>query len=164
MPTVRTLDLVLWILLIAIGNATTNDLWAALSQASGQDVNAFMDPWIRKIGYPVLTIAEEPGQIGVRQSRFLSTGDVKAEEDETLWWVPLGVKTDPRDKHPPTRALTLKEDTLRDMDETFYKFNSDQIGFYRTNYPPARLLQLGKVCIALVKGLSTSRILKHAAS
>ena len=40
--------------------------------------------------------------------------------------------------------MTIKEDTLRDIDETFYKFNSDQVGFYRTNYPPARLELLGK--------------------
>ena len=36
----------------AYGNATTTDLWSALSHASGQDVNALVDPWIRKIGYP----------------------------------------------------------------------------------------------------------------
>ncbi|KAK3169927.1 hypothetical protein OEA41_009311 [Lepraria neglecta] len=125
------------------GNATTNDLWAALSKASGKNVNEFMDPWIRKIGYPVLTVAEEPGQIGVRQSRFLSTGDVKPKDDETLWWIPLGLKTDPKATGAATSALTIKEDTLRNVDETFYKLNSDQIGFYRTNYPPARLEKLG---------------------
>src|ERR1700759_2330734 len=42
-------------------NATTKDLWDALSVTSKQDVNTFMDPWIRKIGFPVLTVAEEPG-------------------------------------------------------------------------------------------------------
>lgn len=125
------------------GNATTNDLWAALSKASGINVNEFMDPWIRKIGYPVLTVAEEPGQIGVRQSRFLSTGDVKPQDDETLWWIPLGLKTDPKATGAAKSALTTKEDTLRNVDETFYKLNSDQIGFYRTNYPPARLEKLG---------------------
>lgn len=130
-------------LLTMQGNATTNDLWAALSKASGKDVNAFMDPWIRKIGFPVLTVAEEPGQIGVRQSRFLSTGDVKAEEDETLWWVPLGLRTDHDAQGAATNALTIKEDTLRDVDETFYKLNTKQVGFYRTNYPPARLAKLG---------------------
>ncbi|KAL2041709.1 hypothetical protein N7G274_005493 [Stereocaulon virgatum] len=125
------------------GNATTNDLWAALSKASGINVNEFMNPWIRKIGYPVLTVAEEPGQIGVRQSRFLSTGDVKPQDDETLWWIPLGLKTDPKATGAATSALTTKEDTLRNVNETFYKLNSDQIGFYRTNYPPARLEKLG---------------------
>lgn len=69
---------------------------------------------------------------------------MKAEEDETLWWVPLGLKTDPTATGAATKALTVKEDTLRDVDETFYKLNSDQVGFYRTNYPPARLELLGK--------------------
>ena len=67
----------------AYGNAKTNDLWSALSQASGQDINALMENWIRKIGFPVLTVAEEPGQISVKQSRYLSTGDAKADDDTT---------------------------------------------------------------------------------
>ena len=124
-------------------NATTDDLWAYLSEASGKNVKEFMDPWIRKIGFPVLTVAEEPGQIGIRQSRFLSTGDVKPEDDNVLWWVPLGLKTNVKTTGAATEALTVKEETLRHIDETFYKFNSDQAGFYRTNYPPARLEKLG---------------------
>jgi aminopeptidase N len=127
----------------AYGNATTNDLWAALSQASGKDVNTFMDTWIRKIGFPVVTAAEEPGQIGLRQSRFLSTGDVRAEEDETLWWIPLGLKQT-KTSEPSVEALTSKEETVRNVDETFYKLNTDLNGFYRTNYPPERLAKLGK--------------------
>lgn len=40
-------------------------------------------------------------------------------------------------------ALTSKEETVRDVDEGFYKLNSNQTGFYRVNYPPARLAQMG---------------------
>ena len=127
----------------AYGNATTNDLWAALSKASGQDVNSFMNNWVRSIGFPVLTVAEEPGQIGLRQSRFLSTGDVTKEEDRTLWWIPLGLKTDPHATELSNKALVAKEETLRQVDETFYKLNADNNGFYRTNYPAARLAKLG---------------------
>ena len=127
----------------AYGNAKTNDLWEALSKASGQDVKEFMDSWIRKIGFPVVTIAEEPGQISLRQSRFLTTGDVKAEEDETMWWVPVGLRTGTPAKTVHS-ALTQKEDTLRDVDEEFYKINADQSGLYRTNYPPQRLMTLGQ--------------------
>lgn len=120
------------------GNATTDDLWSALSQASGRDVKSFMDPWIRKIGFPVVTIAEEPGQISLRQSRFLKSGDAKAEEDETLWWVPVGLKTADKTTHT---ALQSKEDTIRNVDG-FYKINENQNGFYRTNYPAKRLMKL----------------------
>ncbi|KAF2432236.1 hypothetical protein EJ08DRAFT_585779 [Tothia fuscella] len=125
-------------------NATTNDLWSALSEASGKDVNKFMDPWIRRIGFPVVTLAEEPGQIGARQSRFLLTGDVKPEEDETTWWIPLGLKSGAANSEAKTTALTEKHETIRDIDESFYKINTDQTGFYRTNYPPARLTKLGE--------------------
>jgi aminopeptidase N len=126
------------------GNATTNDLWSALGKASGQDVTTFMDPWIRKIGFPVVTVAEEPGQLSVKQSRFLSSGDVKAEEDETTWWIPMGLKTGPQATDAQREALTTKEDTYRDIDTSFYKVNGDQAGFYRVNLPPQRLVELSK--------------------
>lgn len=127
----------------AYGNARTTDLWSALSDASGTDVASFMDPWIQKIGFPVVTVAEEPGQITVRQSRFLTTGDVKKEEDETEWWVPLGLKSGSQ-TNTTAIALTKKTDTLRSIDDRFYKLNADQSGFYRTNYPPERLTKLGQ--------------------
>jgi len=128
----------------AYGNARTGDLWAALSKASGQDVNAFMDPWIQKIGFPVVTVAEEPGQISVKQSRFLTAGEVKPEEDETTWWIPIGLKTGPQATDAKREPLTIKEDTYRDIDTSFYKLNADQTGFYRTNLPPQRLIELSK--------------------
>lgn len=128
----------------AYGNARTEDLWNALSKASGQDVTAFMDPWIRKIGFPVVTVAEEPGQISVKQSRFLTSGEVKPEEDQTVWWIPIGLKTGPKATDAKREALTEKEDTYRDVDTSFYKVNADQTGFYRTNLPPQRLVELSK--------------------
>ena len=146
------------------GNATTSDLWSALSKASNQDVTSFMvssktspsspkiiywlafkDPWIRKIGFPVVTVAEEPGQISVRQNRFLSTGDAKPEEDETTWWIPLGVKSGQTLDTVESRALTSKIDTVQGVgQDSFYKINKDLSGFYRTNYPADRLAKLGK--------------------
>ncbi|KAM4060688.1 peptidase family M1 domain-containing protein [Hirsutella rhossiliensis] len=127
----------------AYGNATTQALWDALSQASGQDVNALMGPWISCVGHPVLTVAEEPGQISIKQSRFLSTGDVQADDDTAVWWVPLGL--DGKKGQVGAVAdlsLTTKTATIRDIDDDFYKLNSGAIGFYRVNYPPARLAKL----------------------
>jgi aminopeptidase N len=127
-------------------NATTNDLWSALSKASGQDVNSFMDVWVRKIGFPVVTVAEEPGQIGLRQQRFLLSGDVKPEEDQTTWWIPLGLHSGSSASSATlheTSALTQKEDTIRNVNDDFYQLNKDLTGFYRTNYPAERLKKLG---------------------
>ncbi|KAL5114216.1 hypothetical protein ACEQ8H_007918 [Pleosporales sp. CAS-2024a] len=128
-------------------NATTNDLWSALSKTSGQDVNSFMDLWVRKIGFPVVTIAEEPGQIGLRQQRFLLSGDVKAEEDQTTWWIPLSLHTGSSASTTSlhkTTALTQKEETIRNIDDGFYQINKNLTGFYRTNYPAERLKKLGE--------------------
>jgi aminopeptidase N len=128
-------------------NATTNDLWSALSKASGQDVNSFMDSWVRKIGFPVVTVAEEPGQIGIRQQRFLLSGDVKEDEDQTTWWIPLGLHTGSSISNSSlhkTTALTQKEDTIRNVNEGFYQLNKNLTGFYRTNYPAERLKKLGE--------------------
>jgi aminopeptidase N len=106
-----------------------------------------MDLWVRRIGFPVVTVAEEPGQIGLRQQRFLLAGNVKPEEDETTWWIPLGLHTgdsaSTTEVHK-TAAMTQKEDTIRDVKDGFYLLNKDLTGFYRTNYPADRLKKLGE--------------------
>ncbi|KAM0330639.1 hypothetical protein ACHAQA_003589 [Verticillium albo-atrum] len=126
------------------GNAKTEALWNALSEASGKDVNKLMGPWISKIGHPVLTVSEEPDQISIKQSRFLSTGDVKPEDDETTWWIPLELEGKKGVQGITSLALEKKEDVIRDVDTEFYKLNSGASGFYRVNYPSDRLLKLGK--------------------
>ncbi|KAI8683556.1 Aminopeptidase [Fusarium keratoplasticum] len=128
----------------AYGNAKTTALWDALSQASGKNVTELMNPWISKIGHPVVTVAEEPGQISIKQSRFLSTGDVKPEDDTTTWWVPLGLEGKKDQAGIASLSLTTKEDTIRDIDDDFYKLNSGATGFYRVNYPPERLAKLSQ--------------------
>ncbi|KAI0484343.1 peptidase family M1 [Xylariaceae sp. FL0804] len=126
----------------AYGNAKTENLWQALSEASGQDVNALMSNWIEKIGHPLVTIAEEPGQISLKQNRYLSTGDVKPNEDETVWWVPLAFSGKAGKVEVQSLTLTERETTIRGVDDDYYVVNKDATGFYRTNYPPARLIKL----------------------
>ncbi|KAG4436463.1 hypothetical protein IFR05_008048 [Cadophora sp. M221] len=127
----------------AYGNATTNDLWFAVGKASGQDIPALIDPWILKIGFPVLTVGEELSQIGIKQNRYLSTGDVKAEDDITTWWVPLRLEGKLGNEDVQPLEFNKKEDIVRNVDDKFYKINKDTTGFYRTNYPPIRLAALG---------------------
>ncbi|KAL2891232.1 Aminopeptidase 2, mitochondrial [Ceratocystis lukuohia] len=128
----------------AYGNAKTQALWDALSEASGQDVTALMTPWIGKIGHPVLTIEEnKTGDLKIKQNRFLSTGDVKPEEDETTWWVPLGIEGVSGTNGVSSLALTSKEDTISGVNTDFYKLNSNATGFFRVAYPPERLAKLG---------------------
>ncbi|CEH17992.1 leucyl aminopeptidase [Ceraceosorus bombacis] len=140
-------------------NAETKDLWAGISESSGLDVARIMSNWILKIGYPVITVEEKQDSIVVRQNRFLSTGDVKPEEDETLWYVPLQLKTvsaSGEAKVDPSAVLDLersREIALKDVKNSTWKLNADTIGVYRLNadtigvyrvaYEPARLAKLG---------------------
>jgi aminopeptidase 2 len=75
-------------------HARTVHLWQSISEATGVDVPDIMDDWINKIGFPVLTVTEEPDSITVRQDRYLETGDVTEEENQTLWYVIFCIRGD----------------------------------------------------------------------
>ena len=129
----------------AWGNTETTDLWAALSEASGKDVPKVMDIWTKKMGYPVITVTEDAkdASITVKQNRFLRTGDVKPEEDETLYPVILGLRT--KDGVNEDLMLTEREQTFKvDGGLEFYKLNADHSALFRTNYTPERLSKLGE--------------------
>jgi len=127
----------------AYGNTQTGDLWAALGEASGKPVNKVMDIWTKNIGYPVITVSENEGSksIHVKQNRFLRTGDVKPEEDKTLFPVFLALRT----KEGVNESLILqdREGNFDVPNLDFFKLNADHSGIYRTSYTPERLAKLG---------------------
>lgn len=136
----------------AYGNTETGDLWAALADASGKDVEKIMDIWTKNVGYPVVTVTEDANNnsVHVKQNRFLRTADVKPEEDKTLYPVFLGLRT----KNGVDEELTLngRERSFEVDDMDFFKINADHSGIYRTSYSPERLEKLGE---AAKKGLLT---------
>lgn len=131
------------------GNGTTQDLWAGITQATGQDISKIMSNWTGKIGFPVLTVVEESDGLKVSQKRFLSTGDPTPEEDQTLWFVPLEIKVvdDSGQVTVKHDALDCKREvkvSLPNPHSTTYKLNGDTCGVYRVCYPAERLEKLGK--------------------
>ncbi|MCJ1377275.1 Aminopeptidase 2 mitochondrial [Xylographa soralifera] len=128
----------------AYGNTQTSDLWAALSDASGKPVDKTMDIWTKNIGYPVVTVTENEGakSIHVKQTRFLRTGDVKPEEDKTLFPVFLGLRT--KEGVNEDLVLSGREQDFDVPSLDFFKVNADHSGIYRTSYTPARLDKLGQ--------------------
>lgn len=72
------------------GNTVAADLWEALSDASQEDVSAFMADWINNPGFPLLSIDWEPGShtAHLTQTRFLSDPAATAK-DLGPWQVPL---------------------------------------------------------------------------
>lgn len=132
----------------AYGNTQTEDLWAALSDASGKDVQKVMQIWTKNVGYPVISVTEDEktNTIHVKQNRFLRTADVKPEEDKTLYPVLLGLRT--KDNVEEELMLSEREQDFKVPDMDFFKLNADHSGIYRTFYTTARLEKLGKAAKA----------------
>ncbi|ROT40104.1 aminopeptidase [Sodiomyces alkalinus F11] len=123
-------------------NASTNDLWLALSEASGKDVASIMDIWTRNVGYPVVSVTEDGSNVRLEQHRFLATGDVKPEEDEVLYPIFLKLRTEGGINNDLT--LTTRERDIKIEHPDFFKINANCSGFYRTKYSSDRLQKLGK--------------------
>ncbi|KAL5359082.1 peptidase family M1-domain-containing protein [Aspergillus floccosus] len=136
----------------AYGNTQTGDLWAALADASGKPVEKVMDIWTKNVGFPVVTVSENPSSssITVKQNRFLRTGDVRPEEDTTLYPVMLGLRT--KQGIDEDTMLTERQGEFKVPDLDFYKLNADHSAIYRTSYTPDRLSKLGN---AAKQGLLT---------
>ncbi len=124
------------------GNARTQDLWDALGEASGQPVREMMNSWVLQTGYPVVEIETKRGRHGASvsasQRRFFYENIAGTAEDDTLWHVPLSVKTYPTGT---TSVLMDGESTTLDVAlpavsprGDWVMVNPERTGFYRTNY------------------------------
>jgi aminopeptidase N len=71
----------------AYKNTVGADLWQSLSKASGKDIATFMNPWLERSGYPVITIDQTKDSAHITQQHFL---DNQEKVDPTrVWPVPL---------------------------------------------------------------------------
>ncbi|KAJ2701100.1 hypothetical protein FB645_004762 [Coemansia sp. IMI 203386] len=129
-------------------NASTENLWNALSEASGVNVTQFMALWTRKIGYPIITVTELEGgsKIHVRQNRYLSAGKAADSEDQTEWWVPLGIDSSDASSQRDEDVLTTREATFDApvASAKWYKLNKNTVGIYRVKYPPRAVANLAQ--------------------
>jgi puromycin-sensitive aminopeptidase len=119
------------------GNARTEHLWAALADASGKPVTAIMDSWVKQTGYPVVNVdIKRNGDdvtLGLKQERFLYDHLLGAQQNWTIWQVPVSVGS------ADASASLLMEDssaslTLPGVGDGWVKVNTGQTGFFRANY------------------------------
>lgn len=110
----------------AYGNTTGNDLWQALSEASGQDVAAFMNPWLERPGFPVISVDQTDKEVLFIQTHFLEGGQVS---DGRLWPVPLF------SNQPELPAAFTKSSLHRHLKSDGYILvNQGFAGHYLVNY------------------------------
>lgn len=119
----------------AYGNASTEDLWNALQEATGRPVARFMREWTEQTGYPVVSATPaSDGGVCVRQERFLLAGRDDNGEAVSPWNIPLGARTEgPRD----TMHVLAETDARLSPERKprgWVKLNPDQRGLYRVHY------------------------------
>jgi puromycin-sensitive aminopeptidase len=72
-------------------NASADDFWHALDEASGQDVTGVMNAWIKQPGHPIVTVAAREADAGLAldlsQARYYSDRDASPAAQK--WPVPL---------------------------------------------------------------------------
>src|SRR5438128_666978 len=119
-------------------NATADDLWGALAEASGQPILELANGWIRQTGYPLVTLGLQEGKIRIAQRRFFS--DPQATPEPTQWLVPLVLRIDGRERRV---LLQSQEETLDPGGKPGWVLgNAGARGFYRTAYDPELLRRL----------------------
>jgi aminopeptidase N len=123
----------------AFSNATTTDLWSALSEATGKDVARIAGDWTRRPGFPLVHVEASCGTDGartlhLRQTRFLSRGGT---DEQSHWSIPVQLRIGSRGAPEPQLASTeaIAAGTCADP----LSVNADAIGYYRVEYDAATL-------------------------
>jgi tricorn protease interacting factor F2/3 len=108
-------------------NATSDDLWGALEEASGKRVREIMREWIRRPGYPVVTARIDGGVLKLRQERFLLSG----KSEKGIWPIPVTVELDGEAKRS---MMDGEETSIEAKGSTSLTINPGRTGFYRVFY------------------------------
>ena len=134
----------------ANGNTTVDDLLAALSQASGQDVSTPFKTFLDRPGVPLLEARVSCGDGGavltLKQSRFLPIGS--SGDADVTWQLPVCARYgDRKSLATACTLLTTKEGSLRLPGKrcpTVVLPNAGGEGYFRWSLPVRQLLELAR--------------------
>jgi puromycin-sensitive aminopeptidase len=140
-------------------NAVAADLWSALSEASGQDVESVARAWVEQEGFPIVQVQriEQDGRpaLALRQERFLASPKSRRSERSKAarWPIPwVGRLGGPgRRTRTERRLLTRRREVipLEGASPTFVYANADEGGFFRPLHDDAELARLAAERAAL---------------
>ncbi|MBL8030016.1 MAG: M1 family metallopeptidase [Candidatus Doudnabacteria bacterium] len=124
----------------AYKNTRTTDLWDAFEAVSKRPVKSLMQNWTKKEGYPLLKVTERPKEIVLEQSRFyISQISKRSYGDKTLWQIPISIKSAGQKK--VSKIILDTKSKIIPKPKGWVKFNTEEAGFFRTDYP-AQMLKL----------------------
>jgi tricorn protease interacting factor F2/3 len=106
-------------------NAVGEDLWSSVEEVSKQPVTRIMEAWIRKKGYPFITVSKNEDKLHLKQEQFF----LAEENSGQTWPIPLTVR-----RKSKIESMLFEEIDLEIDAAGFLKLNPDQTGFYRVWY------------------------------
>ncbi|KAJ1522912.1 hypothetical protein ONE63_002052 [Megalurothrips usitatus] len=137
------------------GNATTDDLWTALEEASKKPISEVMSTWTRLVGYPLITVRCEISgnarKLFLKQSQFCADGTSADSDDSKLWMIPVEFSSAGSPLQVAcvhlvcAKEATVIIDDIRQTD--WIKLNPGSFGFYRVHYSP-EMLEMFKPAIS----------------
>jgi aminopeptidase N len=127
----------------AFSNATTADLWDALSAASGKQVGRIAADWTEQAGFPLVSVAAacDAGKrtISLSQRRFFLSAPADRSLESAHWSVPLQIRAGAAGAAQP---LLLTHDGQRlaaGSCQEPLSVDAGAIGYYRVSYDAATL-------------------------
>jgi aminopeptidase N len=126
----------------AYSNASTADLWNALSAASGRDVGAVAASWTQQPGFPLISAVAHCDASGSRtvdltQRRFLLQGGDPA--GASRWQVPLLIRSGADGAVQPVLLARDGQTVPAGRCGQALSVNAGAVGYYRTQYDAATL-------------------------
>ncbi|KAG7220249.1 hypothetical protein INR49_018305 [Caranx melampygus] len=95
-------------------NASTEDLWDCLEQASGKPIAAVMGSWTKQMGFPIIVVdQEQQGDdriLKLSQKKFCASGPHNGE-DCPSWMVPISICTSEDPKCTKLNVLLDRPET-----------------------------------------------------
>ncbi|XP_062304787.1 puromycin-sensitive aminopeptidase isoform X4 [Osmerus eperlanus] len=130
-------------------NASTEDLWYCLEQASGKPIAAVMGSWTKQMGFPIIEVdQEQQGNdriLKISQKKFCASGPYNGE-DCPSWMVPISICTSEDPSCTKLEVLLeIPETTItihNIQPDQWVKINPGTVGFYRIQYSSSMLESL----------------------
>jgi len=143
-------------------NAVGADLFLALSQASGKDLEPILSSYLDQPGYPLVRVDVDPkGMMTVSQTRFRNYG---ADVKDQAWTAPVRLKISDG-KNMQTRVLLMdeKEERLEVGSDVAWVLPDDGgVGYYRWIVPSQMMLKIASDPARTMSSRERSRFLGNA--
>jgi aminopeptidase N len=129
------------------GNATAQDLWSALKEASGKPIDTVMAGFVDQPGPPLVTLQDQcaggRGQVVATQQRFVNDPARLQASSPERWSIPvcLASATGP----PTCTLLTQSPQTIAlPACQAWTSGNAGASGYYVTAYPEETVLRIAR--------------------